>query len=66
MLLGNSVLGFPTSSDTNRTEQPQKMARSLKFLCSENKAMISFAVTARSRFSYDAAQMIPSDKARPV
>ena len=41
------VLGFPTRSDTNRTVQPQKMARGLKFrlyeeeglhyICSENK-----------------------------
>ena len=39
--------GFPTNSDTNRTEQPQKMDRGLKFwikeveelhyICGENK-----------------------------
>ena len=49
--------GFPTRSDTNRAEQLQKMARGLKFriyeaeglyyLCSEIKALISFAVTAK-------------------
>ena len=48
--------GFPTRSDTNRPEQSQKQAKSMKFwifieeelyyLCSEKKALISFAVSA--------------------
>ena len=48
---------FPTWSDTNQAVQLQKMARGLKFrikkvevtyyLCSEKKALISFAVTAK-------------------
>ena len=47
----------PTRSDTNLPVQSQKQARSLKFrvkveeilyyLCSEKKALISFAVTAK-------------------
>ena len=69
---------FPTMSDTNQAVQLQKMARGLKFrilkveglfyLCSENKALISFAVTtnlicvfviayATCWFSYDTAQL---------
>ena len=46
---------FPTMSETNRTVQPQKMARDLKFGMlvaerlyypySETKALISFVVT---------------------
>ena len=68
----------PTWSDTNQAVQPQKLARGLKFRikevdglyypCSENKALISFAITAKlicvfvfayakSRFSHDAAQL---------
>ena len=48
---------FPNRSDTNRAVQAQKQARSLKFWiykveemyypCSEKKALISFAVTAK-------------------
>ena len=48
---------FPTRLDTNQAVQLQKMARGLKFrikkveglyyVCSETKALISFAVTAK-------------------
>ena len=51
------ISGFPARSHTNRAVQPHKMARGLKFhmleveglyyLCSKNKGMISFAVTAK-------------------
>ena len=51
------TLWFPTWSDTNRAVQLQKIDRGLKFriykveglysLCSETKALISFAVTAK-------------------
>ena len=47
LVVENRSSGFPTSSDTNRAAQPQKMARSLKFRikieegvyypCGENK-----------------------------
>ena len=71
---------FPTRSDTNRTVQPQKMTRGLKFRIkvverlyypySENKGADQLSVTAqlicvfvlayaKSRFSYNEAQMIP-------
>ena len=45
--------GFPTRSDTNRSVQPQKMARSLNFgfkrkrNCREAKALISCAIIAQ-------------------
>ena len=69
---------FLTWSDTNQAVQLQKMARGLKFwikkvkgldcVCSENKALISFAVTAKlicvfvfayakRWFSHDAAHL---------
>ena len=69
---------FPIWSDTNQAVQLQKMARGLKFRiyvveevhypCSESKALISFAVTAKlicvfvfayaiCWFSHDAAHM---------
>ena len=75
---------FLTWSDTNQAVQLQKMARGLKFwvkkveglyyLCSENKALISFAVTAKlicvfvfayakRWFSYDAAHIYFHGKA---
>ena len=54
-LVGKPTMWFPNWSDTNRPVQAQKQARSLKFwiykveeLCySKNKALISFAVTAK-------------------
>ena len=72
----NLSSGCPTRSDTIQTAKPQKMARGWKFwnkgveelyyLCSENKVLISYAVTAqlicafvvvyaKSRFSHNAA-----------
>ena len=66
-------------SDTNRAVQPQKIARGLKFwilkeeglyyLCSENKTLITLAVTAqlicvfvvafaKIQFSHDEAHII--------
>ena len=35
----NISLGFPTRSDTNRTEQPQNMARGMKFWIQEEKRL---------------------------
>ena len=56
-LLGKPTMWFPNKSDTNQTVQSQKRARSLKirikveeevyYQSSENKALISFAVTAK-------------------
>ena len=53
---------FLTKFDTNQAKQLQKMARGLKFriekveglyyLCSETKALISFAVTAKLFFCF--------------
>ena len=77
------TLWFPTWSDTNQAVQLQEMARGLKFrikkvgglyyLCSENKGVISFAVTAKlicvfvfayakCLFSHDAAQMLQKEQ----
>ena len=74
----NRSSGFPTRSDPNQAVQPHKTARGLKFRIkieeglyypySENKALISFAITAKlicvfvfayakSRFSHDAAHI---------
>ena len=64
----NLSLGFSTSSDTNRTAQPKKMDRVLKFqiyevnglyyLCSENKELICAFVfcICKNKFSHDTAQ----------
>ena len=76
--VGKPTMWFPNRSDTNRPIQQQKQARSLKFWDyvekelyyprSENKGVISFAVTAKlicafvfayanCWFSHRAAQM---------
>ena len=75
--MGKPTLWILTRSDTNQAVQPLEMARRLKFCIkevevfyyssSENKALISFAVTcvfvfayAKCLFSHDAAQMLIS------
>ena len=57
LVMRKPTFWFRTWSDTNQAVQPHKIARDLKFqileveglyyLCSENKALISFAVTAK-------------------
>ena len=61
----NMSSGFPTRYCTNRAVQPQKMARYFGFwkerdctiYVAKTKALISCLITAKSRFSHDAAQI---------